>query len=91
MYIRKIRVQNFRQLKDAELELQKNTTILAGPNNSGKTSFILLLKRMLLEKSFVFSKDDYNAYDKYIWSNKIYDILKSLNNFIFIFTFHIII
>ncbi|MFD3157660.1 AAA family ATPase [Haloimpatiens sp. FM7330] len=78
MYIKKIRIQNFRQLKDVELELQKNTTILAGPNNSGKTSFILLLKRMLLEKSFAFSKDDYNAYDKYIWSNKIYDILKSL-------------
>lgn len=78
MYIKKIRIQNFRQLKDVELELQKNTTILAGPNNSGKTSFILLLKRMLLEKSFAFSKDDFNAYDKYIWSNNVYDILKSL-------------
>lgn len=79
MYIKKIRIQNFRQLKDVELELQKNTTILAGPNNSGKTSFILLLKRMLsVEKNFSFSKDDFNAYDKYIWSNKMYDILKSL-------------
>ncbi|MDF2884066.1 MAG: pathosis related protein [Clostridiaceae bacterium] len=78
MYIKKIRIQNFRQLKDVELELQNNTTILAGPNNSGKTSFILLLKRMLLEKSFDFSKDDFNAYDKCIWSNKVYNILKSL-------------
>lgn len=78
MYIKKIGIQNFRQLKDVELELQKNTTILAGPNNSGKTSFILLLKRMLLEKNFNFSKDDFNAYDKYIWSNKVYNILKSL-------------
>lgn len=78
MYIKKIKIQNFRQLKDVELELQKNTTILAGPNNSGKTSFILLLKRMLLEKNFSFSKDDYNAYDKYIWSNKVINILKSL-------------
>lgn len=80
MYIKKIRVQNFRQLKDVELELQENTTILAGPNNSGKTSFILLLKRMLLEENFAFSKDDFNAYDKYIWSNGIYDILKSIYN-----------
>ena len=71
MYIKKIRIQNFRQLKDVELDMQKNTTILAGPNNSGKTSFILLLKRMLLEKSFIFSKDDFNAYDKYIAIRKI--------------------
>lgn len=78
MYIKKIRVQNFRQLKDVMLELQKNTTILAGPNNSGKTSFILLLKRMLLEKGFAFSKDDFNAYDKYIWSNSIYEILQNI-------------
>lgn len=79
MYIKKIGIQNFRQLKDVELEFQKNTTILAGPNNSGKTSFILLLKRMLsVEKNFDFSKDDINAYDKYIWSNKVYNILKSL-------------
>lgn len=80
MFIKKIRVQNFRQLKDVTLELQKNTTILAGPNNSGKTSFILLLKRILLEKSFGFSKDDFNAYDKYIWSNSIYEILQTIYN-----------
>lgn len=78
MFIIKIRIQNFRQLKDVELELQKNTTILAGPNNSGKTSFILILKRLLEEKSFSFSEDDLNAYDKCIWSNKIYDVLKSI-------------
>ncbi len=78
MYIKKIRIQNFRQLKDVELDMQKNTTILAGPNNSGKTSFILLLKRMLLEKSFIFSKDDFNAYDKYMWSNNISDILETV-------------
>ena len=58
--------------------MQKNTTTLAGHNNSGKTSFILLLKRMLLEKSFIFSKDDFNAYDKYIWSNNISDILETV-------------
>lgn len=80
MHIKKIRIQNFRQLKDVELELQKNTTILAGPNNSGKTSVILLLKRILLEKNFLFLKDDINAYDKTIWSDEIYQILKSIYN-----------
>lgn len=78
MFINKIQVQNFRQLKDVELELQRNTTILAGPNNSGKTSLILLLKRMLLERNFSFSADDFNAYDKYIWSDNVYRIIKSI-------------
>lgn len=75
MYIKKIRIQNFRQLKDVQLYLQENMSILAGPNNSGKTSLILLLKRMLLENKFIFSQDDFNVYDKYLWSNKIYKIL----------------
>lgn len=78
MFIKKIEVQNFRQIKNVCLELQKNTTILAGPNNSGKTSFILLLIRMFQEKSFNFLKDDFNVYDKHIWSEKIYKILKEI-------------
>ncbi|MCS6103537.1 hypothetical protein DWV12_14590 [Clostridium botulinum] len=80
MYIKKISVQNFRQLKDIELYFQENMSILAGPNNSGKTSLILLLKKMLLESKFVFSQDDYNVYDKYIWSNKIYEALTTSYN-----------
>lgn len=80
MYIKKISIQNFRQLKDVELYFQENMSILAGPNNSGKTSLILLLKRMLLESKFVFSQDDYNVYDKYIWSNKIYEALTTSYN-----------
>ena len=78
MFIKKIKIQNFRQLKDVELELQENTSILAGPNNSGKTSVILLLKRMLIEKNFTFSKDDFNAYDRAEWSGKFYETLKEI-------------
>ena len=79
MYIRNITIQNFKQLKNVKLDLQKNTTLLAGPNNSGKTSLILLLKRILTEKSFTFKKSDFNAYDKYIWSNDIYKIIKDIH------------
>lgn len=78
MFIKKIKIKNFRQLKDVELELQENTSILAGPNNSGKTSVILLLKRMLMEKSFTFSKDDFNAYDRAKWSDEFYEIIKTI-------------
>ena len=79
MFINKIQVNNFRQLKDITLELQKNTTVLAGPNNSGKTSVILLLKRILSEKIFSFSELDINVYDKYIWSKHVYEIIERIH------------
>ena len=47
MYINKIQIENFRQLKNTTLDLSKDYSILAGPNNSGKTTFILLLKKFL--------------------------------------------
>lgn len=78
MFIKKIKVQNFRQLKDIEIELQENTSILAGPNNSGKTSVILLLKRILMENNFTFKKDDFNAYDRAKWSGEFYETLKDV-------------
>lgn len=78
MFIKKIKIQNFRQLKDIEIELQENTSILAGPNNSGKTSVILLLKRILIEKNFTFKKDDFNAYDRAKWSGEFYETLKDV-------------
>ncbi len=76
MYINKMIIKNFRQLKDVTLELQANTTILAGPNNSGKTTIVLLLKRIFKEKSFSFGKEDLPAFDSKEWSNKTYSILK---------------
>lgn len=45
MYISSIAVENFRQLDNVTLSLEKNMTVLAGPNNSGKTTLINLLKR----------------------------------------------
>jgi len=78
MYIKKIIINNFRQLRDVELEFDKSTTVLAGPNNSGKTSIILLLKKVFLEKSFTFSKDDFNAYDRHVWEEETYTIINEI-------------
>lgn len=38
MHIKAFRVQNFRRLKDARIDLDKDRTIFVGANNSGKTS-----------------------------------------------------
>ncbi len=78
MFIKKLAVHNFRQLKDIELDLEEKTSILAGPNNSGKTSLILLLERILKDNSFDLKPNDYNIYDQTKW---IVDFTKILRKF----------
>jgi putative ATP-dependent endonuclease of OLD family len=61
MHISKIRIQNFRLLKDTTLDLEDESnnelSLLIGKNNSGKTSFIVLFEKFL--KSGKFYYDDF--------------------------------
>lgn len=47
MYVKYIKVKNFRLLRDMELNLDKKTTLIVGRNNSGKTSLTELFRRLL--------------------------------------------
>lgn len=47
MKIEKIRVKNFRLLKDSTLDLRKNISLLVGRNNTGKTSLLVLFEKFL--------------------------------------------
>lgn len=62
MYINKIKVENFRLLKDSILDLEKQSdkslSIMIGKNNSGKTSFIMILDKFLKSPSS-FNFDDF--------------------------------
>lgn len=62
--IKKVRILNFRGLKNIEIELAK-TTVLTGMNNSGKTSFLKALQIALGNRQFI-THDDF-----YIGENKI--------------------
>jgi putative ATP-dependent endonuclease of OLD family len=62
MIIEKINVKNFRLLKDIEVSLEKNTTVIVGRNNSGKTSLTELVRRLLLEKSPSFRLEDFSLF-----------------------------
>ncbi|BDR66223.1 hypothetical protein K144312032_04510 [Clostridium tetani] len=53
MYIKEIIIENFRQLKNCKLSFENGVTILAGPNNSGKTTLINLLKKYLMRIKYV--------------------------------------
>lgn len=58
MKLESITVENYRQFEKAELTFDEGITILAGANNSGKTSLINLIKNI-----FVDDKLNYSAYE----------------------------
>ncbi len=59
MKITKTIIKNFRLLKDVELSLEKNTTVIVGRNNSGKTSLAELFRRLLSDGSTSFDLEDF--------------------------------
>lgn len=53
MYIKNIKLENYRNYDDLDLDLGKKTTVLIGKNGMGKTNMITALKQSL---SFIFTK-----------------------------------
>ena len=58
MKLENIIIENYRQFDKAELSFDQGITILAGANNSGKTSLINLIRSV-----FVDEKNDYSVSD----------------------------
>lgn len=54
MYIKNIKLKNYRNYENLDLNLGKKATLLIGKNGSGKTNMITALKQSL---SFIFSKN----------------------------------
>jgi predicted ATP-dependent endonuclease of OLD family len=50
MKLGKMRIQNYRQFHDVSIEYNDGLTILAGANNSGKTSLVELYKSIFIHK-----------------------------------------
>ena len=40
MILKKVKITNYRQLQNVELDMQDSLTVLAGPNNSGTLSVL---------------------------------------------------
>ncbi len=60
MLIRKIKIQNFRLLKDFSIDLEEDLSLVIGKNNTGKTSLLSLLERFLSGKQNNFTFHDFN-------------------------------
>ena len=47
MFLSKIVIENYKLLEKVEIEVEKNTTVIVGKNNSGKTSFVEIMNKVL--------------------------------------------
>lgn len=86
MYLKTIQINNFRLLKEVKLSLQKDTTVIVGRNNSGKTALTEIFKRFFSGKTPPFHLEDFNlsSADKFVEAYKAKldkkdeDVLRSL-------------
>jgi predicted ATP-dependent endonuclease of OLD family len=60
MRIEKVKVNNFRLLRDSEITLDEKTTVIVGRNNSGKTSFTEVFRRFLSDGTAKFKLEDFS-------------------------------
>lgn len=78
MKLVKMIINNYRQFEKAVLDFDDNVTIIAGANNSGKTSLITLIKNMILTERIVYSESDIPAKNMRLWIDKVYPLFEFL-------------
>ena len=78
MFLKKVKIKNYRQLKNIELDMQDSLTVLAGPNNSGKTTLISILKGMFCDKKLSFNYSDIPVNLSLVWLEKILPIFQQI-------------
>ena len=61
MRIEKVRVEGYRLLDDIEIVLEKNSTVIVGRNNSGKTSFTSIFDCFCGESGARFRLEDFSS------------------------------
>ena len=82
MKIKKIKIENFRLLKNFELDLEDKLSLVIGKNNCGKTSLLAALDKFLNQSDKnKFSIDDFNIDFKKDIVNIIDDKTIDLENF----------
>ena len=61
MKIEKVKIRNFRIHKELDVDFEDDLSLVIGKNNSGKTSFLAILEKFLVEAKPIFSLDDFNV------------------------------
>ena len=60
MKIKNLTIKNFRLLKNVDLSLEEQSTVIVGRNNSGKTSLTEIFRRLFSDKTPYFNLYDFN-------------------------------
>lgn len=71
MRIKAVHITNFRKIIDAEINMEDNITVIAGTNNSGKTSLVELFNAGFGRQR---GKEDIPAEECQKWSGQVYPI-----------------
>lgn len=67
MHIHKASIRNFRLLANVELVFERDSTVIVGRNNSGKTSLAEVIRRFLVDANPMFQIEDFSSasYDSF--------------------------
>ena len=65
MYISKVKIKNYRSIKDLTINFNPSKNIIVGKNNSGKSNIIKAINIVLGENSPTYEK--YNKINNEIW------------------------
>ncbi|WP_019153602.1 AAA family ATPase [Robertmurraya massiliosenegalensis] len=74
MLLKKITIQNYRKFKNESFSMVDDVTLLAGANNSGKTSMINLIGSIMQNGKTPFYISDIPVKLSNQWVDKVYDI-----------------
>lgn len=80
MQLKKLNIKNYKRLLDVELSLENDITLITGPNNSGKTSIIEVLKFLFSENKDKIEISELNISLFNNWIDDFYECYKIILN-----------
>lgn len=70
-------IRNYRQFEKANISFDDGITVLAGANNSGKTSLITLIKNVFNDDKSNYCESDIPAKNMQNWINKVFPVFEA--------------
>ncbi len=77
MKLEEISIMNYRQFEKANIFFDNGITVLAGANNSGKTSLITLIKNVFNDEKSIYCESDIPAKNLQKWINIVYPMFEA--------------
>lgn len=73
-------INDYRQFDKAELDFDNDVTIIAGANNSGKTSLITLIKNVISSDKSTYTESDIPAKNMKLWVDRVFPLFEDFFN-----------